>query len=147
MKKRILFVCTGNTCRSPLAAAFLQKLSDAYEVQSAGVFAQDGSPMSDGSQHVLQKRGITCDHEAQLVTTALVDWADLILTMSHNHKVYLQSQYVDVNDIFTLKEFIGADQLDIADPFGQAASVYEETALEIEEALKQFIEKDNGKNT
>ncbi|WP_054705802.1 low molecular weight phosphatase family protein [Bacillus sp. JCM 19041] len=74
-KKRVLFICTGNTCRSPLAEAFLNDLAgDRFEALSAGVFAENGSPISRGSAHVLEQEGLTTEHTSQPVSDELIEW-------------------------------------------------------------------------
>src|SRR3989442_3835410 len=84
--KTILLVCTGNICRSPLAAALLERALnerglDAIEVSSAGTGAWDGAPVSEGAYLVGLGRGLDLSgHRAQLVTREMVDEADLNLT-------------------------------------------------------------------
>ncbi|MBU8595756.1 hypothetical protein CHH78_04585 [Shouchella clausii] len=143
MKKRVLFVCTGNTCRSPLAEAFLRKEGKgAYEVRSAGLFAHTGSGLSSGSQYVLEKEGLLYKHEAQQVTAELIDWADIVLVMSQSHKAQLESMYEHV-EVQTLKEAAGGTG-DISDPFGGSTETYEKTAAEIRAAVLKFIEKNEA---
>lgn len=147
--KHILFVCTGNTCRSPMAEAILrQKLAesgnDRIEVQSAGVAASQGSPASHGAQQALQGRSIPADeHRAQMFTQTLGAWADLILTMTSSHKQVIARQFPQFMDkVFTLKEYVYGDHSanhDIADPFGGSLDVYEYSAAEIERAVDRLL--------
>jgi protein-tyrosine-phosphatase len=140
--KRILFVCTGNTCRSPLAEAlFRSKLGDSqWEVRSAGVAAYEGQPASQQTLQVLQERGISHDHNARRLTEELVEWADLILTMTRSHKSLVTSTFpTAVDKVFTLREYVGIEGLeDIADPFGGSVEEYRKCAAEIEESLDRL---------
>src|SRR2546425_7069143 len=96
--KRILLVCTGNICRSPLAAALLERALvergiEGIAVASAGTGAWDGAPVSEGAYLVGLERGLDLSgHRARLLTRELVDGANLILTMrSEEHTSELQS--------------------------------------------------------
>ncbi|WP_017725985.1 low molecular weight protein arginine phosphatase [Halalkalibacterium ligniniphilum] len=144
--KRVLFVCTGNTCRSPLAEALLRhKLKDHSQVESrsAGVHAFPGSSASEGTQTILSERGIEMNHSAQPVTEELLDWADVVLTMTQGHKQLLLAHAPHQQEkIFTLKEYAlgSVEELDVSDPFGGSLDVYRQTAVEIEECVDKLIE-------
>ncbi|WP_409343717.1 low molecular weight protein arginine phosphatase [Paenibacillus sp. MBLB4367] len=114
MAHRILFVCTGNTCRSPLAEGLLRILAGVkglpVEVKSAGVAAMDGCSVSAHSASILRDKGFTGSITSQTLTGQLVGWADLILTMTVNHKRSVIQQYPDSADkTFTLKEYAEDD--------------------------------------
>src|SRR5437667_10397595 len=89
--KRILFVCTGNICRSPLAAALLQRALaqrgiDGLEVASAGTGAWDGAPVSVGAYLVGLERGLDLSaHRARLLARALVAQAERMLAIARRH--------------------------------------------------------------
>src|SRR5688500_9435251 len=87
----VLFVCTGNTCRSPMAAALardeiVRRGWRHVQVASAGAAADPGQPASDPALAVTQRSGLDlAGHSSQLLTPQLVEWADLILAMSPSH--------------------------------------------------------------
>ncbi|WP_198507869.1 low molecular weight protein arginine phosphatase [Bacillus sp. FJAT-45037] len=137
--KNLLFICTGNTCRSPLAEALLRdRMGDKIEVKSAGLHAFPGSPASSGTNRVLKGKGIEHVHQAQSVTKDLLGWADVVLTMTTGHKKLVCNQFNDQKDkIHTLKEYVGEDEFtsDITDPFGGSFDDYARTSEDIERCL------------
>ncbi|MGG3671479.1 low molecular weight phosphatase family protein [Bacillus cereus] len=141
--KRVLFVCTGNTCRSPMAEALLRHHGgDKFEVQSAGVFAYPGSDASIFAKEALAEKGISIDHAAQQVNEALLDWADIVVTMTENHKQIVLGHYPSVekklNTLYGLTEGIGKD---ISDPFGGSLSIYKETLDQMEKLVQTLLKK------
>jgi protein-tyrosine-phosphatase len=141
---RILFVCTGNTCRSPLAEGMLRHMLQGEkleaEVRSAGVSAGNGSSISRNSAAVLQEKGI----EHKLTTSALiepdVEWADVILTMTMGHKgIVIQRHPQALEKIFTLKEFVEDDPL-VLEAIDTRTKLTAE--LQLKQALSQPISDD-----
>ncbi|MCM3700967.1 low molecular weight protein arginine phosphatase [Paenibacillus macerans] len=111
---RILFVCTGNTCRSPMAEGLLRKIARErgldVEVRSAGVAAAKGAAMSMHAEAVLKDRGIADKFESTPLHGELAEWADLILTLTQGHKRQAVYTFPHTADkIYTLKEFVEDD--------------------------------------
>lgn len=107
---RVLFVCTGNTCRSPMAEALLRKYASEagleVEVKSAGVSTSHGIPTSEKSKQALHAKGIKYAGQSQPISAELLDWADYILTMTESHKQSLLLRHAKSMDkSYTLKEF------------------------------------------
>lgn len=145
---RILFVCTGNTCRSPMAEKIFRKMAKEQglpvDIRSAGTFAYAGSPASVNASQVLQSKGIQEEHVSQMVTPDLMDWATLVLTMTYAHKSSLLQAYPQMGEkIYTLKEYTNPGSpygVDIGDPFGGPLHVYESCAQEIEQSLGMLLQ-------
>ncbi len=115
------------------------------EVSSAGTWAIEGHSASANAIKIMNERNIDLsNHRSTPLTKELIKKADLILTMTRNHKNQILSVMPEVEDkVYTLKEFVGYDRddLDIADPFGGDMEAYRRSADEIESALKKALEK------
>src|SRR5690348_8008999 len=109
--KRILFVCTGNTCRSPMAEAMLRSIAKQeglqLRVQSAGVSAVNGLPMAEHSLRILKDKGIVENFTSNPIIEEAVEQHDLIFTMTMAHqRIVIQKYPQAVDKIFSLKEYV-----------------------------------------
>ncbi|WP_353854330.1 low molecular weight protein arginine phosphatase [Bacillus sp. Bos-x628] len=142
----ILFVCTGNTCRSPMAQALFTSIADEkrlqVKVKSAGIFASDAGKASPQAIEALFEKSIPLNHSSSRLTEELISEADYVFTMTSQHKQLILEQYEDTEGkVFTLKEFATGIDGDVSDPFGGSLSTYQETRDELEDLLYQLAEK------
>ena len=144
----VLFVCTGNTCRSPLAEALMRRLVAERHVEgitagSAGTGAWAGAPASEGSYLVALEDGVDLSaHRARPLTPELAASADVILTMSRSHRQHLSDLgYGDRT--FLLGEYAGrsGSAAEIDDPYGGSLSDYRDTYAQLKNLLGAVVQR------
>lgn len=147
----ILFVCTGNTCRSPMAEYFARKYIEDnnlenFKVASAGINAATGQNASKEAIEVMKEKGIDItDHKSKMLMEEDLQENDKVLTMTNSHKEVIQDMY-DYDNVYTLKHFVNTcEDCDILDPYGFEVDKYRETRDEIEDAVKKLLDKLSGK--
>ena len=150
--KKILFVCTGNTCRSPMAEYIMNEmlaengLSDEYCAFSAGISTIDGLEASNGSINACRRMGLDLSsHKSTMVTDRLINDSDIILAMGSSHKTALAGYYGECKDrLFTLGEYASmcdgnVAARDIGDPYMMSDEVYMKVCDEIAAYLNVII--------
>ncbi|MFA6940934.1 MAG: low molecular weight protein arginine phosphatase [Clostridiaceae bacterium] len=147
----ILFLCTGNTCRSRMAEAIFNKKNNDKDIKaySAGIMAVSGTRTSKNAALVI-KENLDIDissNPARLFSREMVEKADLIFTMTGAIEKSIKSSYpAYIEKIFTLNGFIGLNS-DILDPFGGDLQVYRQTFNQLNNSillLNKKLKEDNG---
>ena len=135
---RVLFVCTGNTCRSPMAEGIFNRLSE-------GAFSRGlcvgGERVSENAVKAMQKLGIDISaHVSRQLCGEDIAESGLVLTMTHAHKAAILFAYPEASDkVFSLGEYAGGK--DVCDPYGGDEAVYEECARELYVYIERIIGK------
>lgn len=153
----LLFVCTGNLCRSPLSEGILKKMLSEQGVQhihvaSAGMMAKEGAPATNLTQSVAQQHGIDLSqHKAQYVSAELVGSSDLILVMEKIHQLEIETWFPSSKGkVFLLRSF-GPNGIfeEVDDPIGGTSEIfdlcYQLLESEIQRMLPELLER-CGKN-
>lgn len=151
----ILFICTANICRSPVAEALFaawlrtQALGGNWRAESAGTWAEPGLPASTYSQEVLGALGFDISsHRSRRVDRPMIEAADLVLCMTHSHREALQAEFPDLAGRIQLLSAMAGLPHDIADPYGGPRQGYVAMAADmrllIEAGGRQILELASG---
>ncbi|RXK17565.1 low molecular weight protein arginine phosphatase [Macrococcus sp. DPC7161] len=136
---KVLFVCTGNTCRSPMAESIAKSLSHEHEFASRGISAMDGAETSTNTLKVIQTYELKPVSNASLFTQNDLEY-DLILTMTASHKNYVKALFPN-DKTYTLIEYVNGVSQDIMDPYGGSYPIYEATYFELKQHIEKLIAK------
>ncbi len=142
MPRCVLFVCTANQCRSPMAEALLKSLvaqrdeTDRWQIQSAGTWAGPGRPATPLAQTVMQRRGVDISgHRSRLIDAEMLAAASVVLVMTRHHLEAIQAEFPDVQGrVYLLSQLVNRD-FDIEDPYGGSPDDYELCASELQTIL------------
>lgn len=146
--KRVLFVCTGNTCRSPMAEAIFRRATrdrQDYQVKSAGVSASNGTPCSLDTRNVCADLELEIeDFTSQVVTEELLEEATHVFTMTKGHLAALEEGYPQFSAKYYLVcEFVEIEGkgfgADVPDPIGMGPAAYQDTCRVLEKAIPAII--------
>lgn len=142
---KVLFVCTANTCRSPMAEEIFNKLNTdpRFLAKSAGITIVPGSFVSENSAELLKKE-LNIDvkyKEATQLNENLIDRSDLVLTMTDFGKNFIRENYPKYKEkVFSLCEYAGVEG-EVTDPYGSTISVYNNIYKELEGIVSLLLAK------
>lgn len=147
--KKIMFVCSGNICRSAMAHGLMDKLAKEYgkeiEVYSCGTSAYTGDNATYSAIEASKEYDVDIsEHRATNILESDIKNMDLILCATENHKRYVLQMYPELkSNIYTIKEFANpeSEDKDIKDPWGYDMEIYRHCCKEIYECVKKIIEK------
>ena len=148
---KIMFICTGNICRSAMAEGMLRKMLQEKkieaEIYSCGIYAETGDEPTYNAIDAMKDYDVNItSHKATNIRDSKIKEMDIILCATNSHKQNVLYLYPELKGkVYTMKEYAGIDKdgqdLDIKDPWGYDLNVYKHCAKEIQECLEKIVEK------
>ena len=138
---KLIFVCTGNTCRSPMAETIFKNLetNSDMKVCSRGLVVLFSEPSNPKAEMVLQNHNLILkNHSSKPLRQSEINETALILTMTENQKKQVMQNFQLVDNVYTIKEYAG-EFGDVTDPYGGTLVDYEECYIELARLVKKTV--------
>lgn len=146
--RKLVFVCTGNTCRSPMAEAIFKNMERESEIKviSRGIIVLFDEPINPKAEIVLKNHDLELgSHRSKGLKESDIDENTLVLTMTQDQKRKILQSYPHAMNVYTIKEYAG-ETGDVVDPYGGTLVDYEECYKELARLVKKTVYKINEHN-